>query len=90
MILGMMWGARALAGLGGWSNPNLDLDGDGIVRLTWRKDDRTIAAVFPPPGNHHRYLYYKWGTEHRAIPDFEIATIAERLNWLSRRHAITL
>ena len=89
-VLELIWGARGLAGVRGWSNPEVDITGNGGVRLSWRRNTRMLVAVFPPNHNYHRYLYYEDADICRAIPDHESATLAERLVWLNTPHATAL
>jgi hypothetical protein len=86
-ILELIWGARTLAGQPAWSNPEVDIAGNGGVRIKWRRGQRSVTVACPPNAQFHRYLYYANELVHRAIPDFESATLAERLTWLTLPHA---
>lgn len=89
-FLELVWGARALVGSSGWRNPNVDVAGGGGVRIKWRVGNRALTAVSPPSSQFHRYLFYEDGAVQRAVPDYESATLAERLTWLNAPHVAAL
>ena len=89
-MLELIWGARSLTGRTGWSDPEVDISGNGGLRIKWRRDQKSVTAVCPPGPPFHRYLYYVDGQAHGAITDFESATLAERLTWLTIPHAAAL
>ena len=88
--LELIWGARSLAGQPAWSNPDVDIAGNGGVRIKWRRGQSSVTVVCPHKPEFHRYLYYADGPNHGAIPDFESATLAERLRQLTLTHALAL
>jgi hypothetical protein len=89
-FLELVWGARALVGSSGWRNPSVDVAGGGGIRIKWRVGNRALTAVTPPSSEYHRYLYYQEGNVQDAVPDYESATLAERLIWLNAPHAAAL
>ncbi len=68
-----------------WSQPWITTDGNGGLRLSWRRGTRELRAVLLADRQRERYLYWQDGPEYGAIPNFGSATLFTRLRWLNGR-----
>lgn len=59
-------------------------DGEGGIRLRWRRDDREVAVDFPAHAPHRPVLYHEAGDEYGGEEHVSVRQIVDWLHWLQR------